>query len=1828
MEFSSARMIRPTSFLTSLPQSSAPLRPVETPVSEPEESLQLSGGAPRPRGGADTGTAVAATVAAAGGPIMLPLAQRLADLPVTFVLQRKWRLPFMSPTSEVSAEKAVSHLEEGGERLKVRLQPGQEPVAVRDSKDAEALEALHGQGQGQGLAAQLKSLQEQGLRFTYDGFPLEGYLAFQRVSQGQLLEVRQGELLLGHCDREGPRAQVQESLGQVERLRNDPLAALTHLSGLFSKDTRRVVQEMQRLETPERSGFKSLAGVFDSTSGSTPADRMSQLAKVSERVKAGPLADRLAFLQRIQHLGNSARSSQLQDAACSAYDALVEKGCPAFQAGEICGGVREVAVQQSYDRLTTEPLQQLASLAGQPVEHLKLYQEHVSRMEAPQAAKYVEFLAQPLGESSFQERSQAFEPVRRSGTMAWEAGHKAVQVQLSAGRSASEALPGLGRLLGSLKTNQEPRYACDAWSEHPDKLDSLCRLMKAGVSGQQAGPLLELSPSESGLQLLEKLGHRASAPAGKAFLEALERHGDEGLSLLQGLVASAPTRSEIDLAALGVYARDHLGGRPAAFETMGALLQRRIPVSEAGEVLEALESWQTELPLSQRLKAYADLVDSNRYYDDTPDMAGCRAPMARALGALVCQPVTPEQAVADLARLWRSAGANQWQAGLDLVADRLGSDREGCKLFLDLMEQRKTVAQAGQLLDLLEQPAPGTTRAERLQAFRDLSLEKASVGFGQALMRSLHRELAVGTSLGEAVTLLKGIPQPHEEGADAVGRHAGDRPAQEALVALMKGGLAGAPAAAVVERLKGRPGLQGAAGAMAGLSKARDLSVKTVEKLAESIQDGSQVRLASLTRLSQAVSQTRALSPAQAAYFADQVADSPAQTGLFAGLLEQRVPEGDLVGLFEAMRQPAGSTTEAERLEAFKAVGGLEPEDPYYSYRQVFKGSLQLAFFESLAAQLRAGIPLEEAREATRQLGSLGNRQAELILGEFSRDVAGRPPEERKLFGDLLNAQVTPELLRTMWDQVRTPLGETSLAERVGTLPELRKLSNSQEVQSAMLTMVRAEVEQGRSLKDTLALVGSAQQQVKWAGGEECCHAFKFAATLASQPRARDAFLEQLRHRVLPKVASQSLERAQKLDDLGRLEALRGLGQAGQKLSAQVANLVQDALDEKLRSGGERATVMATLGRLAETAGKQNLSRAAVEVALAHWSGELSGLPSANDVFCQLLEKPIPAGEAVSLEKALRPGPGEQALRLACLDQLNAFEQDYNYYNDSRKLVLDGTQRASLVGALQALLAAGQVPEEAVKELNASRSGLRREGLSKAWSSLAALASQQRPREVYRQLLGQHRDPELCDRILERFQRHGLEERLQAYTDLGLLRQQEPAVKERCLDVLQEEVEAGRPLGQATIELGELLKALGQRNESDKQAVLQVYPALAPERRQSLERLLLAALPSGVILSCLERFGPGHETALLGLTGYQRKLTLEGATRVQASLTTQGPEAAERLARVAAALAGREAPLTQLHEALDYSDTGPAGRSPLFGEVLALGGIPAEAARVTEQLLKVGGQANAPQRLEALKATGVFSPWAEGSAECAVGLNRVLVSQLLTGQNQESATEQLTKLVRALRLPSRWSQNVDVLRRLEGEPEKLKAWLPLAEAFSGSFVKAMERLPNIPLPLLERYPTVMAGGCRPGDALEILDTILQPSGRSRREERIAALDRLLEVNEQDRRSWLRKTMSSMMGRQEVGSHQCLSSLVRIYRKLTEFGRNPADAAEMVASIYATEQGKGVSHEALHKRLEELEEIARMDIRPDNNATVLLDKDGKIMFSGVTLKKRQPRPTPP
>ncbi len=1744
---------------------------------------------------------------------MLPLAQRLADLPVTWVLERKWRLPFMARTIEVPAEKAARHTEDG--RLKVRLKPDQEPVSVKGADELRALEALHGQGPASGLAGQLKGLQEQGLRFSYDGFPLEGYLVYQRVQQGQVVEVRHGELLLGFCDRQGPRSEVEEALARVEQLRADPLEALTHYSTLFPKDNRRVSQEMQRLEAP---GFKALATAFEASSGSTSEERVSRLSKAAERVKAGTLSDRLAFLGRIQHLGSSSRSERLQNAACATYDALVEKGCPPGQACELVGGVRDGALQ-AYDRVPVERLEEMAALAGQPVEHLELYRRQVDRMEPAQLAKYVEFLGQPLGQTSFQERSQAFESVRRSGTAAWEAARRAVEQS----GSTPEALQGLGRLLDSLKNRQEPREACDAWADHPGRLEDLCRLMRAGVSSRQASALVGMCSSESQLQLVETLGSRASEKNGEAFLEALERHGEQELPALRSLIQAAPTRPETDLAALGLYARDHLGGRPVSAEVMGALLKRRIPVAEAGEVLEALEGWSGQLPLAQRLKAYVDVCDSGRHYDEVPEAPGARAPLARALGALVSNGATAERAVADVCRLW-CLGSREWKASLELVSQRLGSDPSGWKLALDLMNQRQNLASVTRVLDQIEKPIPGTTREERLEAFLNLNLVSAPPAVSCAMMTSLGQEVQSGTLLAEAVTLFKTLPRNSEEAAEAIGRHAGNRATQELLVGLMTDGLAGKLAAAAVDQLEGKSGLAGARAAMTGLGKARELSLRAVKRLVGSIEDGSAEKLAGLTRLSQTVARIGRLSESAAELFADQAASDLARTELLSGLLEARVAESDLSGLFEAVARPAGSSTPAERLAAFQQAGGLERDDGY-GYSRGFAGSQQLALYETLAAQLRAGVPLSEAGEATRQLAGLQNRQSEQIWGDFAVQVAERPEEERKLFFGMADSRVNRDVLFSLWDLVRLPLGSTSLTQRTGALNELRRLSRSQEVQRSMFTMLRAEVEQGRDLTASVELVKGFYESAKWAGGEEVIHACDFAAGLAAQSEARDAFQDQLRHQVLPRVASQSLERARQQGDLSQLQALRGLGQAGQKLATTVAAHLHEVLDQKLRSGADRGLAMATFGRLAETAGKQKMILAEVETAAAHWSAELADNVPSCEVFCKLLEQPIRAEEAVSLERALRPGAGEQSDRLVCLVQLKAFELEYRYHNDRNVPIFEPADRQSLVGALQALLQAGVPAETAVKELTGSRSNLRREDVKKAWSSLGRLAEQTRPREVYRELLAHHRDPELCDRILERLVRHGLDERMQAYTEMGLLRQHEPAVKETCLDVLQGEVEAGRALSQASAELTELLGVIRGVGESNKLAVLREYPGLDPERRQSLQSLIKAELPTDVVLKSLPQFGPGHETALVALGGYKKELTSEVASRLQESVTRQGAKAAERLATLARTLAGRKAPTQVVREALDYSDSGSAGRTELFGQVLALGAGPAEAAQLAEQLLKVGGSTDAGQRLEALVSTGALANWSPSTLECALGLNRILASQLLLGRGLEPSTELLKKLVASLRLPAQPGRNQELLTRLERESDKLASWLPLADGSPYSFLKVMERLHGAPAALLERYPTVRQGGCRTEEAVEILATINEPIGRSKREERIAALDRLLEVNEQDQRSWFRKTMSSWVGRDEVSSHQCLSSLVRIYRKLTEFGRPPAEAAETVAGIYSAEQSKGVSREALHKRLEDLEEVARMDIRPENNATVLLDKDGKVMFSGVTLKKRQPRP---
>ncbi len=1828
-------MIRPTSTnLSSLPVAAQQIRSADRPVANPEDLAEVNTSAPRPQGSADFATAVSATTAAAvPGALGATLAQRMAGLPVTYVLQRKWRLPFMSPTVEVPAEKAARNLDTG--RLSVQLDNKLHPIGP---KDVLLLEVMHHDVGTSGLDApdladSLKQLQKSGLRFSIDGLAAEGFIAYRHLSGNEKaeVEVRHGELLLGRVKNDGDVARVTEKAAQAEALLSDPMGALLHLTELFPDKVERVASEMKRLAAKGPGEFKSLVTAFEKTSGK-PAERAAAMKTLGDRVQHGTYAERLEFLGQIDYLGESPSWSfgaDLTRLACQTYDALMQAGSPARSATEACAACLAWTDRSSYhSRRNPDTLHRLQKLVGLSPDALGFYARQMKANTAPERAESTtRLLARELPGTTFAQREETLAPLLdRLEAPALEAGWSAVAGQMQRGLDLTASGAALGKLLGARHAMPDESYL-QQLGEHPDRLEALRKLSAAGVPGSGLTELLDQAfPRPGAVDVLVAVGSDAKKETGLAFLRALEA-GQDKPEVAAQLTQLARTGHSVG-SKLAEYYRDHMLSQEDATSTLAALLAtRRLPLEECCRVLEELRGWTAPATLLERSKIYHSCSSNpDSYYSDKSKPA-LRPVIARALGVMIAHGQEPSAAATTVTSLWRRLGHDAVQSGLEYVIDQAGTDQEQLELFKDAVASHGKAPLARTLVELARQDLPGTTQSDRIAACRSLDLTRDGRPM-EATYAALEAHVRAGVPLAETVTRLKELAQalPNEESDRAVetfGKLALDRTAQQGLLTLLRGGVAGGAASAALGKLVGRPELTAACAALAPLGAVR-VSGKKLETLCEAVQDNDPQKLANLKRLGQACAQTHSLPDSMVSDFCEILASSAEDTETYAGLIEKKPEAADLRPLFDRLRQPAGQTTAAERLKAFGAIDGFKDES-YYDRKRI-KGDLQRSYYGAAEALWKTGQECTDAGRLWARLG-LNAPAAGPIFDYFAGQVASLPPEERALYIELASQQVRRDELVGLFESVQKPCASSTFAERKLALGRFNR--HELPTRQMMVEAYRADLEAGKTpeeaLNRTLSLNNALSTRF---GDDEVRHAFQFSAGLAGDPEAWQAFHDQLQAGVRPTVAGSTLESR----DFQALEALHGLGKAGAQLKAEVARTIQSSLAKKLTEGGDRPTMLKTLGCLTETIGTRQMDAASVKAMMSHWEDHLSQHEEGTAALARLLEIKMTAQDAIALESVLRQAtPG-----VTQTQKVDFLKTPYasSHYGRGYETVLNHGQPARLGMAigLDALLKAGVPFEKARDTITLVTAKVNQSTAAGAFDFLASVAPDPDQRSCFEDLLKSNWSPPEAESIVRTLAQDAggttFAERAAAFASLGGLKSNNGDRSQELSELLLHDLRAGRDLSAITTSLTTTLNSIKALNESCQPKILKAYRSAPLDadhpRRESLERLLAAGVPETVALRAVAEAGSDlkeHELVHLGLAGLAGKLTPAIAERMRQSLVTQGLPG-ERLGELAAALAGRSATLEVVQAACDYSDSGAKGKSALYAPTIALGGPVSEAGPFVEAIEKVGPRETLPQRFELLKAC-ILTPWNPGYGPIAANLNRFYQSLILIDKTPAEAADATTRMAKlAVGRQSFRTDQADLFRRFEKEPEKAGAWLDILECVSGE-LKTMEALKTAPLELLQRFPRVRKGGCSGAQAVEVLQIVNLPYGRSTREDRLAALDRLLEVNEQDQRAWYTKALTAF-GSKQIVSHQCLSSLVRIYGKLTEFGRTPAQAADLVAEIYQTEQSRGISQKELHDRLAKLEEVAKLEVRTDNNSTILMDKDGKVVFSGVTLKKRQAR----
>jgi hypothetical protein len=293
-----------------------------------------------------------------------------------------------------------------------------------------------------------------------------------------------------------------------------------------------------------------------------------------------------------------------------------------------------------------------------------------------------------------------------------------------------------------------------------------------------------------------------------------------------------------------------------------------------------------------------------------------------------------------------------------------------------------------------------------------------------------------------------------------------------------------------------------------------------------------------------------------------------------------------------------------------------------------------------------------------------------------------------------------------------------------------------------------------------------------------------------------------------------------------------------------------------------------------------------------------------------------------------------------------------------------------------------------------------------------------------------------------------------------------------------------------------------------------------------------------------------------------------------------------------------------------------------FARLLEL--YPAHAAPLLGDLEATGGDYR--KRIEALQEVGSFQ---QASIYRLTWLPQVHQKLLYAGEQAGLPNAEVRQLVtRNLGLTG-WglTESKPVLELLLDPPKDMLRWSGVFEDLLRHHESvevcqtAHLSLKDLPSEALDMYPQFRASGVAPREALGLLEALKQPVGPTSLEDRRKAFEQLCQVSSTDGRSLMRRTWGMLVTLPDVSSGQ-LPTLAEIYRKLIELGQTSAQAADLVSNIYAAEQAKGVTPEELQKRLDNIAEVAKLEIRPDTGAAILRDEADRVVFSGVMVKKRR------
>lgn len=1810
-------MIRPTS----LPAHSLPLAaatPRQVASEQPQDLAEVRGGQPG-RTSVEVDPlqqAHHATLSALPGLASLPLAERLARIPVEYQVKRRFRLWFMAPNKTVKPEKAASWM--GDARLKVKTSPEATALPLTGEADLAKLEALHGQGSTASLAEpelgeRLKELASRGLSFTVGGFPTDAYGAYNYLTTGwpsheeqpAPVTVRFQQLPVQRLDPgQVDLGKLEERLEKARAAAGDPVAVARYLCEFYPRKEE-VAADLARFESgPEASSYASLRRVLGQHD-------LSKLAKGLALTTKGELGDRLGLMEDIHYFQGYHHGSPDFSLLGKAFDGLIESGLSSGEARKRCAEL-STWLARSYNQGFNEVFQALGALCPATPGRIGLFTTLIIEGSASDSLEVARKLAEPAGRLSETERIDLLGKIPGSlagKNLAWGL----VQADLAAGRPPSEVVKRAQRLVEAL--GESPQAAPAAYAaSHPDRLDGVCRLLEARVPAAGIGPLLDsIADHPERVGMLAALRERAPR-LGPQFLEALERD-PRGLAQLEKLASSVYKARLAEPRPV----LDDWKNHPARSDLAAGLVERGTG-EQTVAVLHAIEGWPGSTTLDQRLKALDGMHAFNFHYGGLSAQKQGLASALQAMGALLqtgASLETVQGRMTDVqSTLLRQYHNDQVPVAFSFMAEQAGNE-SALDCLQRVLKVTGEVAPSIECARSLTDPRQG--QSQRIQAAFKLGLEELG---DQAVRMALIGAVKGALEGGEdpaCLTSLMSVVQGLEAEAGAYAlSYTTDKPRErERFLSLLKAGFPARVAGPTLDRAQG-----GRLEPLLGLGKAgRSLHDKEVQ----AFQAIEQPDPATLGRLCQAFGQRPVVAAPLAGLFSQELNGKREEVEVLSRLHEQsRFTAPQTIELYRALAVPAGSSTLTERLDAFLGSGGLNSN--YQGPGQ--KVELAVKHAEALRAQLASGATV---KEATAALTSLWNG---LYHGYHGQDAGqalehlaglGQSPR-RELFLALLGQRYEVDSAVHASNLVAEPAGNTRVEQRIQAFHELEIAALSLPVRESQFRAYRSEVGAGQTSKAAVAKLQTLQKAVGRWDEAEVCKAFDHVAEHLAGPRPEfTALLEQLQAGVKPSVAVAALERARSSGDLGRLQGLKGLGKAGHSLDDRVAAAFQEAQEKALSGGVSSHTAGLTLARVADAVGARQLRGDVAARAAAYWGEKLAGKVEASEVFARLLEQQQSPEGAIRLLELMQEPAGSTTLteRYDAFLELGGLSR---YYQGDPGH--DPDFGASFYAALAAPLRNGARlagVKQQISEVWKTRSW-NREILKPVFTQLGQLGAHPDERAFLVSLITGQWEPDQAvatSRELHRdLGRTSFAERKQAFETLELAH--EYGRNAAVLEALRKEVEQGARIDRAAAELRSLTGGLSEGHACTAARAWSNELLGKPEQRKHLATLVGAAVPPGVALATVQN-APADRLAahsrLVGeLGGYGDSLSTDAARGFTAALEQHGHR--DELELLAKTLAHRKLPSAPALALYNEKLAGRTEAVQAFARLLEL--YPAHAGTLLGDLEATGGDYRG--RIEALQEVGSFQ---QGTSYRLTWLPQVHQKLLYAGEQAGLPAAEVRQLVtRNLGLTG-WglTESKPVLELLLDPPKDMLRWSGIFEDLLRHHESvevcqtAHLSLKDLPSEALDMYPQFRASGVAPREALGLLEALKQPVGPTSLEDRRKAFEQLCQVSSTDGRSLMRRTWGMLVTLPDVSSGQ-LPTLAEIYRKLIELGQTSAQAADLVSNIYAAEQAKGVTPEELQKRLDNIAEVAKLEIRPDTGAAILRDEADKVVFSGVMVKKRR------